>query len=384
MTPLVWLLSSSLALASSLSSSLALASSLAQPGGPPAPVCLPAEPRPGPGAADPFAAPAPRATELNAAGKTLYRQGKWEEARAQYRAALAADPSFLAPRLNVACSFVRQERFAEAAAEARALVEGGYVPWSREILEAADLGALKVRPEMAGLRQAMAEAAAKWGEGLAESVVFVARQRAPLRIPEAGAGVFILNPHQEAYAFSPATGRIRQLTAEDGHVVALARTPDGRRVVYVTAEKLVRGPSGAHEAAALRGLALGELTLGTMTAAPPVRVEGDVRRLEIASTPRGIEFRIERDGGQGRFLRGEGGTLVALGGPDLPRKPLAVLTARGALPAAAQRLPGPCALTAREVAAGDGTRSIALAAPGRRGRRLGERFGAGLAGLPIP
>jgi hypothetical protein len=196
--------------------------------------------------------------------------------------------------------------------------------------------------------------------------------------------VFILNPHQEAYAFSPATGRTRQLTAEDGHVVALARTPDGRQVVYVTAEKLVRGPAGAGDAAALRGLALGELTLATMTAAPPVRVEGDVRRLEIAATPRGIEFRIERDGGKGRFRRGEGGTLVALGGPDLPRKPLAVLTARGALPAAAQRLPGPCALTAREVAAGDGTRSIALAAPGRRGRRLGERFGAGLAGLPIP
>src|SRR3982750_32052 len=75
------------------------------------PSCLPASPLPGPGVVAPFRAPAPRATELNAAAKVLYRQNKWNEARVQYREALAADAEFLAPRLNVACSFVRQERF---------------------------------------------------------------------------------------------------------------------------------------------------------------------------------------------------------------------------------------------------------------------------------
>ena len=60
--------------------------------------CLPAGGGTGPAWRDPFRAPAPAATELNAAAKVLYRQGKWEEARAQYRAAEAADPDFLAPR----------------------------------------------------------------------------------------------------------------------------------------------------------------------------------------------------------------------------------------------------------------------------------------------
>ena len=69
-----------------------------------------------------FARPRPKATELNSAGKDFYRDGKWEEARIEYRAAEAADPAFLAPRLNVACSFVRQERFAEATAEVEALL----------------------------------------------------------------------------------------------------------------------------------------------------------------------------------------------------------------------------------------------------------------------
>ncbi len=85
--------------------------------------CPPQKPAPGPGAVDPFRAPDPRATELNAAAKILYRQGKWDEARAQYRAAEAADPTFLAPRLNVACAFVRQERFGEAVTEVRALLD---------------------------------------------------------------------------------------------------------------------------------------------------------------------------------------------------------------------------------------------------------------------
>ena len=53
--------------------------------------------------------------------------------------------------------------------------------------------------------------------------------------------MFILNPHQEVFAFPPATGRFRQLTAEDGHVVAVARRPIAAASLYVTAEKLVRG-----------------------------------------------------------------------------------------------------------------------------------------------
>ena len=47
----------------------------------PARGCLPAAPLPGLGAVDPFRPPDPKATELNSAGKSYYRDGKWEEAR---------------------------------------------------------------------------------------------------------------------------------------------------------------------------------------------------------------------------------------------------------------------------------------------------------------
>ncbi len=263
---------------------------------------------------DPFRPPAPKATELNSAGKSYYRDGKWEEARIEYRAAEAADPAFLAPRLNIACSFVRQERFAEATAEVEALLARAYVPWAREVLEAFDLGALKPRPEMARIRRAMTAAAAAWGADLDDAVVFVGRARAPLKIPATGPGFFILNPHQEVYAFLPATGRFRQLTSEDGRVLALLRTPDRRRVVYVTAEKLIRGAKD--DDLALRGVAIGELTLATMTAEPPIRVAGDVRRVELAAVGAMVTFRIDGDRVSGLFRRADRGGL-----DPLPSKP---------------------------------------------------------------
>lgn len=63
----------------------------AAPAKAPAAACLPASPLPGLGAVDPFHAPDAKATELNSAGKSYYRDGKWEEARIEYRAAEAAD-----------------------------------------------------------------------------------------------------------------------------------------------------------------------------------------------------------------------------------------------------------------------------------------------------
>jgi hypothetical protein len=350
----------------------------------PAAACLPATPPPGLGVADPFRAPAAKATELNSAGKDFYRDGKWEEARIEYRAAVSADPSFLAPRLNVACSFVRQERFAEATAEVEALLATAYVPWAREVLEAADLGALKPRPEMARIRRAMTAAAAAWGADLDDALIFVGRMRAPLRIPGTGPGFFILNPHQEVFAFLPATGLYRQLTNEDGRVLAVLRSPDRRRVVYVTAEKLIRGPTD--DALSLRGVAFGELTLATMTLEAPARVAGDVRRIEIAGVGAITTFKIDGDRMAGTFRRGDRGTLDPMP-PRSGGRGGVVVTARGAepVPNAATFGDSPrCRATAREMTAAGQPRTIKVSAPGRPARQIGEAFGAGLAGLPIP
>ncbi len=343
--------------------------------------CLPSPPGPGAGTGDPFRPPSPQATALNADAKVVYRQGKWDDARAKYRAAAQADPDFLAPRLNIACSFVRQERFDEAVTEVRVLLERAYMPWSREVLEAADLGALKVQPQMADVKRALASAAQAWGQGLDDAVVFVGRQRAPLKIPPDGAGEFILNPHQELFAYLPQTGRFRQLTAEDGHVLASARSANHRRVVYVMAQKLLRGDKSTDKPT-LDGVGLRELTLATMTLAPAVAVPGSVSRLEVRTTPHGFLFRIAGSRTNGWFTADPTGRLVPSG--PVRGAPIAALTASGAEPVALAAMGGPCGLVARDKTGPGGSRVIELTAHPRAERTIGEPWGAGLAGLPLP
>jgi hypothetical protein len=336
----------------------------------------------GPGTLEPFKPPATRAAELNAAAKVPYRQGKWDEARAQYREALKVDPAFLAPKLNVACSFVRQERFAEATAEVAGLLEHAYVPWAREILDAADLGALKVRPEMKEIQRAMAASAARWGEGLDEAFLYVARQRAPLRVPD-GPGVFLLNPSQEVWAYLPRTQRYRQLTAEDGHVVALARSADGQRIAYVTAEKLVRG--AREDDVSLRGLEIHQLALATMTVERSARIEGDIERLEIV--PRGTSFWF-RTGDTNKQWRlrdlGAAGAPDVVGAPGALGRSSVVLTGKGTDPLREQRFGRACALTARQEVDRAGQTVLRLARGKTTVTTVATGNGAGLGGLPLP
>ena len=108
---------------------------------------------------------------------------------------------------------------------------------------------------------------------------------------------------------------------------------------------------------ALRGVGLHELTLATMTSAPRIAVDGDIRRLEMLGTPRAIAYRIERALDRARdagtFLRGEGGTLVPYPGvPPRNATRLAVLTGTGAAVAAPVTLGGTCPLVARDEARG--------------------------------
>jgi hypothetical protein len=328
------------------------------------------------GSLDPFRPPAPKAAELNAAAKIPYRQGKWDEARARYRAAEAADPEFLAPRLNVACSFVRQERFSEATAEIVALLDSAYVPWAREILEAADLGALKVRPEMKEVERAMARAAAAWGAALGDSLLFIARQRRPLRVPE-GPGIFLLNPDQEIWAYAARTRRYQQVTAEDGHVVAMAPSADGARVVYVTAEKLVR--SAKPDDVALRGVAVHVLTLATMSLTAPAPVAGDVRRLAIYA-PQIVAIGDARH--EQRFLVTPAGTLAPANLTSRLGAPLVTLTGRGVAPARERRFGG--GDVARQTFNEGAAPAIAAGPVGGKLVPLKAGEGAGLGGLPIP
>jgi hypothetical protein len=323
--------------------------------------------------------PAPAAISLNNEGKALYRQERWEAARDRYRAAQSADAEFLAPALNIACSLAREERFAEAAREAAALAERGFVPWGREVLEAADLATLHVRPEMQGLRAALARAAGRWGASVLPGLLVVARTKPPIRLQ--GEGVLVLGLNQEIFAWLPRTGRFRQVTADDGRVLAFTRSSDRRTVIYVRAGKLVR--KGASPPL-LRGLSLRRLDVASMTLDAPVPLPDDIATLELWPAPAGAaELRVVGPAGQ-RLFRFNGQALQpapALSPVALTSVPVK-LTGRGVDAPARAAGPPDCRFEARDVASRPPRVEV------RAGRAkpfsLDASLGAGLFGLPFP
>jgi hypothetical protein len=331
----------------------------------------------------PFRRPSQVAFDLNRKGREHYRARRWEEARASYRQALEADPAFLAPRLNIACAHVQQERFAEGVAEASELARVGFVPWSRQIREAADLAPLHARPEMKALQEALQAAGRSWGAALQGAVLFVARRAPPVRLPPRG--VLYLGLEQEILAWLPASGTYRQVTAEEGRVLGFVQSADGQTVVYVRAGRLVREPG---RRPTLRALSLRRLDLPTMALGPEVPVPGDVLALQVEppgpdGTARAL---LETAEPPGRSFRFDGVALVPLAGPAPPggRGPALRLTAEGGGGGDREMRSSPCRFEVRDVRSAGRSPAVRIRSAAGTAFWLEAAFGAGLRGLPFP
>ena len=325
--------------------------------------------------------PTAEAMRLNGEGKQLYRQERWNDAREKYRAALVADPDLLGAALNVACSFSRQGRYAEAADEAAKLIRRAYVPWNREVQEAADLGILQDHAAAyAKLQNARNEAAVAWGERVRESVFLVARTKPPVNV--SGEGVLVLGLGQEIFAWSPETGRYFQVTAEDGRVLAFAVAADGRRIAYLLAGKVVRPAAG--QAGALRGLSLRVLELPTMSLGPAVPIAGDVGRIELWFSAQPELKVTDAAGATSTWRLGPDGLAASPRlGPALGAAPL-VLTAHGVEPSHRQVKHERCAFSLATQRDPAGIWVVQVVPAAGKPFILDTKYGAGLAGMPFP
>jgi hypothetical protein len=323
--------------------------------------------------------PAAEAMALNGEGKQLYRQERWNQAREKYQAALAADPDLLGARLNIACSYSRQIRYVEAADEAAKLIRQAFVPWNREVEEAADLGILQSQPAYATVQAARAEAAVAWGKQARTGIFFVARTKPPVNVT--GEGVLVLGLNQEVFAWIPETGRFFQVTAEDGRVLAFVVSADGRRIAYFVGGKVVRM---AGKPGALRGLSLRVLELPTMSLGPAVPIPGDASRVELwfSAQP---ELKVTDVSGTtagyrhvtGRFENDSGVSPGA-------RAESVVLTGLGVEPAARQVKRGKCSFALAGRKDPSGLWRIQVSRRGAKPFTLDTRYGAGLSGMPFP
>jgi len=338
----------------------------------------------GPGQNQVGRVPPQAAMDLNREGKALYREGHFADARAKYESARRADPGFLAPWLNLACAYAREERFADATLQAAALIRHAYVPGAREVMEAADLGALQIRPEwLSKLKSALSDASLEWGRATQGSLFFVARTRPAVKLE--GQGVLVLGLNQEIFAWQPGSGRFLQVTDEDGRVLAFVQSPDGRKLVFVRAGRLVRSPG---QPDLLRGLSLRRLDLDRMVVGPAVELPDDVRELTIWSSASGSTgIRAAGPTRAVRALRFDGETLQDAGSGQEPPPGgtrAIVLSAAGVAPTSRLVTEAACAFAAHDQVDPHGLPGVRVAARRAKPFFLDARYGAGLAGLPFP
>ncbi len=322
--------------------------------------------------------PAAEAMRLNGEGKQLYRREHWAEAREKYQAALAADPDFLSAQLNVACSFSRQGRYAEAAAEAADLIRRAFIPWSREVREAADLGILQDQDVYAKVQAARSEAAPSWGKLVRDGILFVARTRPPLSV--AGMGVLALGLNQEIFVWIPETGRYLQVTVEDGRVLTYAVSADGRRLAYILAGKLVRAPG--HEAL-LRGLSMRVLDIPTMALGKVVPIPGDVRRVQLSFSALPV-LKLTDASSITSVLSLSDDRLEPASLSARARADSVEISGAGVQPGKRKVARSKCNVALATQKDSAGLWRIVVSRPSGKPFDLDARYGAGLVGLPFP
>jgi hypothetical protein len=188
------------------------------------------------GLADPFTPPPPAAQRENQAGYELVRRREFAAARERFIHALAIAPELDAARWSLASSWAAEGAWDAALAELATLLAHNFPRFARQVTTDPDWAPIHLVPDAKSrLGQALELARARYTEGLGRSLVFIARFRAATKSKN-GEQIRWFR-HQEAFAYDRVARRVRQLTATDGRVLAFARAPSHRTIVYVVCDQ---------------------------------------------------------------------------------------------------------------------------------------------------
>lgn len=222
-------------------------------------------------------------------GWAALKAKKYEDAAAAFGEVGMQLPDYLNARYQAARALVLAGKLAEARAQFEELLRRSYVGYSDRISKQKELAPFRASAEWAAYQQAEARVRADYAEGLAQGLVLVARAGAvdPLAFAAsktAGVQEAKLDWKQEVYHYDVAAARFRPLTASDGHVLVALRSPDGKRLVFVTADRVARLEKDAADPRAKVWFVdpqLYFLDLGSLDLAGPIKLVGGYEELTI-------------------------------------------------------------------------------------------------------
>ena len=238
----------------------------------------------------------PVARMQSAAAKALTRgyKGlngkKWDECVAGFSEVVTAMPDYLLARAYVARCQVMQGAMADARGQLEELLRRNYVAYAPRTASGKDWAALRGSPEWPAYQQAEARIKRSYVHGLDGGVVLIVRMSAakPPKYEAVKGGPDGLREArlelgQEAVHFDPATGRFRPLTSTDGKIVSALRSPDGKTLAFVLAERV------QNQGAKLLFVdpQLGHVDLRTLETVGPVPIKGTFTQLSLGFSKAG-------------------------------------------------------------------------------------------------
>ena len=178
-------------------------------------------------------------------GWAALKTKKYDDAAAAFSEVATQLPDYLNARYQAARALVLAGKMPEARVQLEELLRRSYVAYADRASKQKELAPFRASPEWTAYQQGEARARTDYAEGLGTGLILVARSGAvdPLTFAAgktAGQQEAKLDWKQEVYHYDVAAARFRPLTASDGHVLAALRSPDGKRLVFVTADRLAR------------------------------------------------------------------------------------------------------------------------------------------------
>jgi hypothetical protein len=251
----------------------------------PAPVAAPAPPPPvAIGMQDPFARMNRKSYRTLKAGWRALGKQRFDEARTAFHTVVLAQPDHTDARFLELKAAALAGDFAAVPALWRDLLARDFVTFARRLDSAQELAPLRASKQWPELIAIRAELEARYGKGLDQGLVFVARSHlrsGPLFAE--GSNRAKLDLDQEVYHLDPASGRIRRLTDTGGRVVAIHRDPDHKQLLLVMADALARIDNGM----VFSKPQVAFIALETLERWGPRPIEADAAAIELCFSDQG-------------------------------------------------------------------------------------------------
>jgi hypothetical protein len=210
------------------------------------------------------------ARQLNNGYRSL-KAKKYDDARTAFEAVTQVTPDYTAARWQALRATALGGKFGDVPDAWAAILARDYVAYAGRLDKPKEMTALRAAPEWAAVKKAETQFRDAYAKGLDKGFFFVARTKeaAPLKWDDKQQATLDLK--QEAYHYDPIAQKYRRVTETDGHVYAIAVSPDHKTLSFLVTRKLEKA---ADEKQSFVDPEVGYVNLVTLETVGPAAIKG--------------------------------------------------------------------------------------------------------------